>query len=576
MGVVWAIENFKYYLYGKHFTVITDHQALISVLNASERSKTSQSRLTRWIDRLIPFHFDIKHLAGNKLGLIDYMSRNPVGIAIPPSEYDEEFVVDSNNAFINDLELIDKVILNDLANQNIAPHELIKKRAESKGLLNATSNTQSTYEHSKHSTHAQLRTKTSIQCHSKIASEQSALSQTKFLKTKQPVQKTVNCIVHSKMNRRSETRGFKGGFLPTELKSADPRGQNTKSATQWQGSSDREEILSDPRWHKKPPTKGMKANTNSPKQTNTEGNIKLQDAREVITKKKTEETRPKSNFPKIVFTDNQEEQKSPTEKKNFTEQLKTTSCQTENGASPSAKTSSCQTEIEVTSSSTQTKLSGEQQSEDEIWVSRVNPTKTTQEESHHNEVPPTMTKNTSLEASHEMITEGLTATIEKATNTSESEEDTPLFRKKLQRVLGVRFIAAATKKDRNLRPLINFVKKRDWEAIKHSYGPYWHNIRNRLHYREDCLLIDKRIVIPTQLRQTVLESLHLTHPGSAAMLDLCQHVWFPHIHRTIVHMAQNCKHCTEQDKNLKPIIGKKHSFLMEPVVEPNEEVQLDF
>ena len=83
LGEVWAIEHFKYYLYGKHFTVITDHQALIGALNTSERSKTSQSRLTRWIDRLIPFHFDIKHLAGNKMGLIDYISRNPVGLAIP-------------------------------------------------------------------------------------------------------------------------------------------------------------------------------------------------------------------------------------------------------------------------------------------------------------------------------------------------------------------------------------------------------------------------------------------------------------------------------------------------------------
>ena len=46
LGVVWPIEQFKYYLYGKHFTVITYHQALISALNASERSKTSQSRLT--------------------------------------------------------------------------------------------------------------------------------------------------------------------------------------------------------------------------------------------------------------------------------------------------------------------------------------------------------------------------------------------------------------------------------------------------------------------------------------------------------------------------------------------------
>ena len=42
-------------------------------------------------------------------------------------------------------------------------------------------------------------------------------------------------------------------------------------------------------------------------------------------------------------------------------------------------------------------------------------------------------------------------------------------------------------------------------------------------------------------------------------------------------MAQNCKHCTEQGKKLKSIIGKKrHSFKIEPVVEPSEEVQLDF
>ena len=47
-----------------------------------------------------------------------------------------------------------------------------------------------------------------------------------------------------------------------------------------------------------------------------------------------------------------------------------------------------------------------------------------------------------------MITEGLVATMEKATSTSESEKDTPLFR---QRFMGVRFIAAAAKKHRNLR-----------------------------------------------------------------------------------------------------------------------------
>ena len=64
-----------------------------------------------------------------------------------------------------------------------------------------------------------------------------------------------------------------------------------------------------------------------------------------------------------------------------------------------------------------------------------------------------------LEASHEMIIDELVATVEKTTNTVESEEDTPLFRQKLQRVLGVRFITAATKKDRNLRPLSTLSKR---------------------------------------------------------------------------------------------------------------------
>ena len=41
-------------------------------------------------------------------------------------------------------------------------------------------------------------------------------------------------------------------------------------------------------------------------------------------------------------------------------------------------------------------------------------------------------------------------------------------------------------------------------------------------------------------------------------------------------MAQNCRHCTEQGKNQKPILGKGQPFQMEPVVEPNEEVPLDF
>ena len=61
------------------------------------------------------------------------MSPNPVGLAIPPSKYDKEFIVASIRTFINNLEITDNVILNNLANQNKAPYELVKKRAKTKG-----------------------------------------------------------------------------------------------------------------------------------------------------------------------------------------------------------------------------------------------------------------------------------------------------------------------------------------------------------------------------------------------------------------------------------------------------------
>ena len=52
------------------------------------------------------------------MGLIDYLSRNPIGLAITPSAYDEKFVVASTNSFVNILEMIDNIIPNNLANQN--------------------------------------------------------------------------------------------------------------------------------------------------------------------------------------------------------------------------------------------------------------------------------------------------------------------------------------------------------------------------------------------------------------------------------------------------------------------------
>ena len=132
-GVMWAIEHFKYYLYGKNITVITNHQALMSALNASERSMTSQSRLTRWIDRLIPLTSISNIWQGAKWEKLTIYPEIRLELQYPPTRTMRNLL--SINSFVNNLEMIDNLILNQLAKKKLAPYRLIKKRAESKGTV---------------------------------------------------------------------------------------------------------------------------------------------------------------------------------------------------------------------------------------------------------------------------------------------------------------------------------------------------------------------------------------------------------------------------------------------------------
>ena len=71
LAIVWGVRKFNRYLYGKQFTLQTDHQSL-QFLNAS---KFDNNRIMRWSLKLQPYRYHVEHIPGKQNVGADFLSR---------------------------------------------------------------------------------------------------------------------------------------------------------------------------------------------------------------------------------------------------------------------------------------------------------------------------------------------------------------------------------------------------------------------------------------------------------------------------------------------------------------------
>lgn len=76
LAVVNALKNFRVYLLGIEFTLVTDCNAL----KAAANKKDISPRVARWWSYMQDFNFKIIYRKGCSLPHVDYLSRNPVVI----------------------------------------------------------------------------------------------------------------------------------------------------------------------------------------------------------------------------------------------------------------------------------------------------------------------------------------------------------------------------------------------------------------------------------------------------------------------------------------------------------------
>ena len=71
LGIIWGIKKFALYLYGKQFTLKTDHRPfeLLKV------SKFDNPRIMCWVLALQSFSFKVQHVKGKENVGADFLSR---------------------------------------------------------------------------------------------------------------------------------------------------------------------------------------------------------------------------------------------------------------------------------------------------------------------------------------------------------------------------------------------------------------------------------------------------------------------------------------------------------------------
>ena len=409
LAVVWSMEHFKYYLYGSEFILQTDHQALLTALKEKRGNKTYQSRLTGWVDRLLPFHFSVEHIPGKNMGFADYLSRNPSGDPIPLSEEDKNFVIN----------VIDELKFT-LIRNTLTPNGAIK-----------------------------------------------AINQNADIK------QVSNDAISSTQNNNTAPNAFCLNSNENKLHSHSTylNSLNQKKST----STDFSNLVA----------------------ITTRQNP-LHDTFQVPIHKRYRA--PNKQNPQ---TENHPQMENSNTGKTF-------------------KTSSTQTEF------TTNKGKG---------LDPIDPSKHSELFTAYNDLP------------------------------------TPLYRLNFN-VFNEELLSEASQKE--LKVIMDYVKTENWEDLK-KVNPLYYRIRRDLSVTPtNCLLYDNRLVIPSRLKQLVLDTIHHNHPGQAGMLALAKLIWWPHIHSEIVSKAKASGQCIDKGKNLKALTPKTQLGQLTSLIEPNQEIQMDF
>jgi hypothetical protein len=128
-------------------------------------------------------------------------------------------------------------------------------------------------------------------------------------------------------------------------------------------------------------------------------------------------------------------------------------------------------------------------------------------------------------------------------------------------VMTLTSVAAATAADPDLQTVMNYINT-GWPSQKSEMASeirVYYNLRIELSVVGQCLLRGSRVVIPSTLRQSLLELAHEGHPGVSRMKSKCREsIWWPGIDADVERAVRDCQACIISGKSVRPSPGPLH------------------
>ena len=79
LSIIFGVQKFHQYLYGRKFTLVTDHKPLITILNPRKGIPSlAAARLQRWVLILASYQYEIEFKPTDKHSNADGVSRLPL------------------------------------------------------------------------------------------------------------------------------------------------------------------------------------------------------------------------------------------------------------------------------------------------------------------------------------------------------------------------------------------------------------------------------------------------------------------------------------------------------------------